>query len=49
MSEEILSLQTLPIEEDFEEINEVDGMRGVSTLSGGGCHNWSTFSIGACG
>ena len=46
MSEEILKLQTLPVE---EEINEVDGMRGVSSLSGGGCHRWSTVSIGACG
>ncbi|MBA2795517.1 SapB/AmfS family lantipeptide [Streptococcus porcinus] len=44
MTEEILNLQMISVE---EEADEVDGMR-LSTISGGGCGNWSVLSIAGC-
>lgn len=45
MSEEILKLQVMPVQED--EADEVDGMR-FSTTSLGWCKNWSVISSFGC-
>ncbi|MDW5565743.1 SapB/AmfS family lantipeptide [Streptococcus mutans] len=45
MSEEILKLQVMPVQED--EVDEVDGMR-FSSASQGHCGNWSVISWNHC-